>query len=62
MELEPIGDDMMMELDVVAYVKSIHNNKEDLCIVCQVEDPDDECWDRYELKCGHIFHSRCIRR
>ena len=62
MELEVFGENMSMEFEVVAYVKTITNNKDDLCIVCQVEDPDGECWDRYQLKCGHIFHSRCIRR
>ena len=62
MELEVFGENMSMEFEVVAYVKTIMNNKDDLCVVCQVEDPEGECWDRYQLKCGHIFHSRCIRR
>ena len=62
MELDVCGENMSMELEVVAYVKTIMNNKDDLCVVCQVEDPEGECWDRYQLKCGHIFHSRCIRR
>ena len=62
MELESFGDNMAMEFEVVAYVRTIINNKDSLCIVCQVEDPDDECWDRYQLKCCHISHTRCIRR
>ena len=61
MELDTFCDSFGMEFEVLSYVKPIENNKDALCIVCQVEDPEGECWTRYQFKCGHLFHSRCIR-
>ena len=48
--------------ETVYYCKTLKNNNE-LCIVCQCDETEDgEKWDRYKLKCGHISHSRCVRR
>ena len=44
--------------DYMAYL----NNDRTLCVVCQVDEPADQCWTRCQFKCGHKFHSRCIRK
>ncbi len=60
MELDCIHDNINLDCITVAYTKTPQDDTT-LCIVCQVEEPGDVCWDRYLYKCGHIFHSRCIR-
>ena len=51
--------------DVLAYIKTINNN-DTLCLICHHDETTQETppasWDRYEFKCGHKFHSRCLRR
>jgi hypothetical protein len=46
------------------YAKSVDkNNHKPVCYVCICEDTDTEKkWDRYELKCGHQYHTRCLRK
>ena len=43
------------------YVKAVQNDRE-LCLVCMVDEDEDQPWERYRTKCKHCFHSRCIRR
>lgn len=34
-----------------------------LCLICQVDEGEEgKQWDRYALKCGHVFHTRCFGR
>ena len=56
------SDEFEEFFDMLFYVKPIRNNQEKLCIVCQVAEPSDNIWDRYQFVCGHVFHTRCIRK
>ena len=48
--------------DTYLYTRELHNNT-DLCCVCLTDETKyGNIWDRYELICGHKFHTRCIRR
>ena len=50
-----------IELEIACFTKPIKNSKQ-TCIVCMVdEDFEKEIWDRYQLKCGHQMHARCLR-
>ena len=44
-------------IECIYYIKRVDNNK--LCSICMCE--EDGQWDRYMLKCGHVFHTRCFR-
>ena len=34
----------------------------DLCLICMIDEHENnQHWQRYELPCGHIFHTRCFR-
>ena len=49
-------------VDVVFFIKLLKDNT-DLCLVCMTDETEDGYrWDRYQYKCGHVFHSRCLRR
>ena len=49
-------------LDTFYYCKPLPNN-DSLCAVCLTDETEDGLhYDRYQTKCGHIFHTRCIRR
>ena len=49
-------------LETRNYCKSLYNNNS-LCTICLVDEIEDgKHWDRNQTKCGHIFHSRCLRR
>ena len=54
-------DDCMYYYPANHYMAYISGDRS-LCIVCQVDEPSDECWTRCQFKCGHTFHSRCIRK
>ena len=44
------------------YTKHLQNNKS-LCSVCMADETKDgKQWDIYQLKCGYIAHTRCLRR
>ena len=46
----------------VYYTKTMDNNTE-LCLICMTDEHENnQHWSRYELCCGHIFHTRCLRR
>ena len=48
--------------DLCVFIKVHHDNK-DLCLVCMTDETENgEIWTRYELKCKHKFHSRCLRK
>jgi hypothetical protein len=55
MELEYEGGSEYYE--TLFYTKLVSNKE--LCLICMCEENDP--WDRYQLKCGHIFHTRCLR-
>ena len=49
-------------IDCIFYVKPLSKNNKSLCIVCMMQEEKDQHWDRYQLKCKHVIHSRCWRR
>ncbi len=49
-------------LDVIKFTKT-HRTDKTKCLICHHDESEDgEQWDRYELKCGHKYHTRCLRR
>ena len=51
--------------DVLQYVKTIYNN-DTLCLICHhdetIEEDPPASWDRYQFKCNHMYHTRCLRK
>ena len=47
--------------DCLFYVR-LRTKSKKLCIICQMQEPENEQWHRYELRCGHIMHTRCLRK
>ena len=37
-------------------------NCDALCTVCNTAEKSDELWHRYQLSCGCISHTRCLRK
>ena len=62
MEINYDNDDDCMYYQPANYYMAYISGNRSLCIVCQVDEPEDECWTRCQFKCGHTFHSRCIRK
>ena len=62
MEIEEIEDDLYLSMYYVyRYTKHLNNNN-DLYVVCIIHGTEDnKQWERYQLKCGHIMHTRCFR-
>ena len=60
MELEYSPDE---ESDnVLPFCKTLNDSTE-LCLICHVDEREDgEKYDRYQLICGHVGHTRCMRR
>ena len=57
-EYEPYQD----YIDVIFYIRVLKDNT-DLCLVCMTDEIEDgQHWDRYQMKCGHVYHTRCLRR
>jgi len=49
-------------LKCFGYTKHIDDSDE-LCLICMTDETEDgHQWERYQLQCGHIFHTRCLRR
>jgi hypothetical protein len=51
--------------DKINYIKCIKSTEEQkgMCLCCMVDDTEKEQkWDRYELVCGHQYHTRCLRK
>ena len=47
----------------IFYVKKTDEANKTLCKVCLTDETEDgNQWDRYQLRCGHIYHTRCFRR
>jgi hypothetical protein len=46
------------------FAKTIEKEKHrGFCLCCMEEDTEEsKKWDRYELKCGHQYHTRCLRK
>ena len=40
---------------------TVLTNSRQLCTVCKKDEPEDTTWHRYQLPCGHIAHTRCLR-
>ena len=63
--------ELVMELDCepraeasiqLEYTKHLQDDKS-LCSVCMSDETKQgEQWDIYQRKCGHIAHTRCLRR
>jgi hypothetical protein len=52
-------------LDNLFYVKSLPSDDNSLCVVCHSDKEPLEggrMWDRYVLKWGRKYHSRCFRK
>jgi hypothetical protein len=43
------------------YLKTLYNST-DMCILCNQKETSDKPWHRYETVCGHITHTRCMRK
>ena len=56
LEFDPCHD-----FDCLKYVKHVSKNKE-LCTVCMMPEKTRVPWDRYQLRCGHVAHTRCYRK
>ena len=41
-----------------------HTNSNELCGICHLNEKKEhnQRWNRYELSCGHKFHTRCLRK
>ena len=62
MEIELIEEDVYGDYLLINYTKLIKNSNE-LCIVCQVDETEEgKQWDRFQVVCQHIAHTRCLRR
>jgi hypothetical protein len=60
MELE--FNDELEYFNTVYYCQTMTNNDE-MCLVCHLDEREEgKQWDRYQLKCRHICHTRCLRR
>jgi hypothetical protein len=60
--MELLLNDKKETYDYINYVKPLRKNYE-LCNICLMDETKEyKPWDRYKLKCGHVFHSRCFRR
>jgi hypothetical protein len=61
---EEDNTDFYFKYDFINYLKNIYNSSE-LCIICQLDEHENGCripWTRYNLVCGHTFHTRCFRK
>ena len=55
---EPRTEDLIK----LEYTTHLQHNKS-LCSVCMADETKDgKQWHRSQLKCGHIAHTRCLRR
>ena len=46
------------------YTKLLCDSNE-LCLICMLDESENNInlkWDRYQLCCGHQFHTRCLRK
>ena len=51
------------DYDDLCVFSKVHHESQDLCLVCLTDETDTgQLLTRYELACGHNFHSRCIRK
>ena len=50
-------------IETIFYTKTLYNDPA-FCLICHHDETEEspEIWDRYALKCGHKFHTRCLRR
>ena len=49
-------------MDAVYFCRVLFDDTE-LCPICQCDETEDgKVWNRYQIKCGHKFHTRCFRR
>ena len=62
MQLVYEEQDLFGDYLLINYTKLVKDSKE-LCIVCQVDETEyGQQFDRYQLACHHIAHTRCLRR
>lgn len=65
LEFETFFDDVYdkMHEDDSNYTKLLKNNT-DICNVCLMDKREEgniNLWDKYQLKCKHVIHTRCAR-
>jgi hypothetical protein len=55
--------DMNFDYDELCTFIRVHHDNKELCLVCMTDETETgQLWTRYELKCSHKFHSRCLRK
>lgn len=60
MELE---SNIELESDSGIHCVKLIKNSKKMCMICVFKATENNGpWDRYMLKCGHYFHTRCFRR
>ena len=58
LDCEPRTEDLIR----LESPKHVQDDKS-LCSACMTDETKDgKQWDRHQLKCGHIAHTRCLRR
>ena len=51
-----------IDTDLYSMTKKITNYNQ-LCTICNIDETKSgKKWLRYQFKCGHIYHSKCIRK
>jgi hypothetical protein len=49
--------------DNTKHIKYGKDEQKGMCLVCMCDDTEDsKKWDRYEIYCGHQYHTRCLRK
>lgn len=49
--------------DNIKNIKYGRDEQKGMCLVCMEEDTEESIkWDRYEICCGHQYHTRCLRK
>ena len=62
MELKYHETDLVGDYFLINYTKHLKESKE-ICMICQTDETKDgKQWERYQIVCGHIAHTRCLRR
>jgi len=62
MDVDSDNNNALGSFLLINYTKLL-TDSHDLCLICMVDEMEEEVkpYDRYQLKCGHIFHTQCLR-
>ena len=47
--------------DWISYITSAKDDKT-ICGICNMVEEEETPWERYQLACGHKYHTRCFRK